>query len=139
MPQVGARISEEQELWLRRHFRSKSAGAEFLLPWAIAACAGAMAEVRARFTPEELKVVVDALEGTRILPEMAGTSYLRLAVCEACGRRGLCALHGADAGVLDGKLAALLEPQATALLVWASAYWHSPACAGASLDEYVAR
>ncbi len=35
MPQVAARINERQERWLKDYFRTKSAGAEFILPWAV--------------------------------------------------------------------------------------------------------
>lgn len=35
MPQVAARINEQQERWLKDYFRTKSAGAEFILPWAV--------------------------------------------------------------------------------------------------------
>ena len=35
MPQVAARISDNQERWLKDYFRTKSAGAEFILPWAV--------------------------------------------------------------------------------------------------------
>ena len=35
MPQVAARINDEQERWLKDYFRTKSAGAEFILPWAV--------------------------------------------------------------------------------------------------------
>ena len=30
MPQVAARINEQQERWLKDYFRTKSAGAEFI-------------------------------------------------------------------------------------------------------------
>ena len=35
MPQVAARISTDHEKWLKDFFKTKSAGAEFILPWAV--------------------------------------------------------------------------------------------------------
>ncbi len=35
MPQVAARITHDHEQWLKNYFRTKSAGAEFILPWAV--------------------------------------------------------------------------------------------------------
>lgn len=45
MPQVAARINDEQERWLKDYFRTKSAGAEFILPWAVDTFFRAMANI----------------------------------------------------------------------------------------------
>ena len=46
MPQVAARINDEQERWLKDYFRTKSAGAEFILPWAVDTFFRAMANIK---------------------------------------------------------------------------------------------
>ena len=60
MPQVAARINDEQERWLKDYFRTKSAGAEFILPWAVDTFFRAMANIKQMFTAGELKTIVEA-------------------------------------------------------------------------------
>ena len=65
MPQVAARINDEQERWLKDYFRTKSAGAEFILPWAVDTFFRAMANIKQMFTAGELKTIVEAHKDTR--------------------------------------------------------------------------
>ena len=51
MPQVAARINEQQERWLKDYFRTKSAGAEFILPWAVDTFFRAITTIKGTFTP----------------------------------------------------------------------------------------
>ena len=55
MPQVAARINDEQERWLKDYFRTKSAGAEFILPWAVDPFFRTLANTKQMFTAAELK------------------------------------------------------------------------------------
>jgi len=50
MPQVAARISSEQERWLKDYFRTKSAGAEFILPWAVDTFFRAISSIKSIFS-----------------------------------------------------------------------------------------
>ena len=45
--------------------------------------------------------------------------------------------HGASRSSLETKLKRLDDTQATALMVWASAFWVSRNCSAESLDEYI--
>ena len=119
MPQVAARINDEQERWLKDYFRTKSAGAEFILPWAVDTFFRAMANIKQMFTVGELKTIVEAHKDTRLLPDHTRLSYLLLRVSDAC------------------KLKSLDDTQATALMVWASAFWVSRNCSAGNLDEYI--
>ncbi len=80
MPQVAARINDEQERWLKDYFRTKSAGAEFILPWAVDTFFRAMANIKQMFTAAELKTIVEAHKDTRLLPDHTRLSYLLLRV-----------------------------------------------------------
>lgn len=84
MPQVAARINDEQERWLKDYFRTKSAGAEFILPWAVDTFFRAMANIKQMFTAGELKTIVEAHKDTRLLPDHTRLSYLLLRVSDAC-------------------------------------------------------
>ena len=60
MPQVAARISEEQERWLKDYFRTNSAGAEFILPWAVDTFFRAIASIKGMSDAAERNTLVEA-------------------------------------------------------------------------------
>ena len=53
MPQVAARITNEQEKWLKDYFRTKSAGAEFILPWVVDTFFRAISNIKQIFSDSE--------------------------------------------------------------------------------------
>ena len=137
MPQVAARISPDQERWLKDYFRTKSAGAEFILPWAVDTFFRAIMSIKSAFTAGELKTIVEAHKDTRLLPDATRLSYLLLRVMDACDTTGIHAAHGVGKAALEAKLKRLDDTQATAIMVWASAFWVSRNCTAESLDEYI--
>ena len=72
MPQVAARINEEQERWLKDYFRTKSAGAEFILPWAVDTFFRGISNVKSIFTPAELKTIVESYLDDVVYPIYSG-------------------------------------------------------------------
>mgnify|MGYP000908055158 CR=1 FL=1 len=68
MPQVAARINEQQERWLKDYFRTKSAGAEFILPWAVDTFFRAITTIKGTFTGPELKTILEAHRDQRLIP-----------------------------------------------------------------------
>ena len=137
MPQVAARINEDQERWLKDYFRTKSAGAEFILPWAVDTFFRAITTIKSMFTAEELKTVVEAHKDMKLMPDNSRLSYLLLRVSDACEINHVHLRHGASRSSLESKLKTLDVTQATALMVWASAFWVSRNCSAESLDEYI--
>ena len=137
MPQVAARISDEQERWLKDYFRTKSAGAEFILPWAVDTFFRAITSTKAVIEPAELKTIVEAYKDVKVTPDSTSKSYLMLRVMGACDKNHANERFGASRSSLEAKLRYLDETQATALMVWASAYWVSRNCTATSLDEYI--
>lgn len=137
MPQVAARISHDQEKWLKDYFRTKSAGAEFILPWAVDTFFRAISTIKNTFTAGELKTIVEAHKDVRLLPENTRASYLILRVMDACDVNLLHTRHGASKANLEAKLKRLDDTQATALMVWSAAYWVSRNCSADTLDEYI--
>ena len=71
MPQVAARINPEQERWLQDYFRTKSAGAEFILPWAVDTFFRAIMSLKETFSPSELKTIVQAHKDTTQTPKIS--------------------------------------------------------------------
>ncbi|MDR0466585.1 MAG: hypothetical protein LBH94_04420 [Deltaproteobacteria bacterium] len=137
MPQVAARISDEQEKWLKDYFRTKSAGAEFILPWAVDTFFRAIGSIKGLFSGAELKTIVDAHKDMKLLPDHTRQSYLLLRINDACDVGNLHVRHGASKSSLEAKVKRLDDTQATALMVWASAFWVSRNCSAENLDEYI--
>ncbi len=137
MPQVAARISDEQERWLKDYFRTKSAGAEFLLPWAVDTFFRAINSIKSIFSGAELKTIVEAHKDLKLLPDHTRQSYLLLRIADACDVANLHVKHGASKSSLEAKVKRLDDTQATALMVWASAFWVSRNCSAENMDEYI--
>ena len=122
MPQVAARISNDQEKWLKDYFRTKSAGAEFILPWAVDTFFRAIASIKTIFSSSELKTIIEAHRDMRLLPDHTRLNYLLLRIADACDVNNIHAKHGASRSSLEAKIKSLDDTQATALMVWASAF-----------------
>lgn len=137
MPQVAARINNEQEKWLKDYFRTKSAGAEFILPWAVDVFFRATSSIKQTFTPAELKTLVELHKDMRLSPEQSRLSYLLLRLSDACELTRIHEKFGASRTSLEGKLKNLDDTQVTALMIWASAFWVSKSCSVEDLDQYV--
>jgi len=137
MPQVAARISGDQEKWLKDYFRTKSAGAEFILPWAVDTFFRAISSIKDQFTAPELKTIVEAHKDIRLMPEQTRLDYLLLRVQDACELNLLHTRHGAGKASLEAKLRRLDDTQAAALSVWAAAFWVSKNCTAENLDAYI--
>lgn len=137
MPQVAARINDDQERWLKDYFRTKSAGAEFILPWAVDTFFRAITNIKQIFTPAELKTIIESHKDIKLLPEHSRLAYLLLRVKDACDTNNLHLRHGANKANLEARLQSLDDTQATALMVWASAFWVSKHCSADNLDEYI--
>ncbi|MBQ3060561.1 MAG: hypothetical protein IJD16_09685 [Desulfovibrio sp.] len=137
MPQVAARINIEQERWLKDYFRTKSAGAEFILPWAVDTFFRAINAIKQMFSVAELKTIVEAHKDMKLMPDHTRLSYLLLRVADACDLNNVHMRHGASRSSLESKLKGLDDTQATALMVWASAFWVSRQCSAENLDDYI--
>ena len=92
---------------------------------------------KAVFEPAELKTIVEAYKDVKVTPDSTSKSYLMLRVMGACDKNHANERFGASRSSLEAKLRYLDETQATALMVWASAYWVSRNCTATSLDEYI--
>ncbi len=135
--QVAARINDDQERWLKDYFRTKSAGAEFILPWAVDTFFRAITGIKHIFSAAELKTIVEAHKDMKLMPDHTRLSYLLLRVTDACDINGVHLRHGASKSSLETKIKSLDDTQATALMVWASAFWVSRNCSAENMDEYI--
>jgi len=137
MPQVAARITPDHEKWLKDYFRTKSAGAEFILPWAVDTFFRALNGIKSLFSEPELKTIVEAHKDVKLLPDQSRLAYLQLRIQDACDLDLIHTRHGASKVNLEAKLKRIDDTQATALMIWATAFWVSKEVDAASLEEYV--
>lgn len=137
MPQVAARISQDHEKWLKEYFKTKSAGAEFILPWAVDVFFKSIRSVSSDFSVAELKTLLESHREVKLLPNQSKQAYLMLRVEEACEEKNVHIQHGASKSNLEVKLRRLTDLQATSLMIWATAYWTSKSWNDVSVDDYV--
>ncbi|BAV92530.1 hypothetical protein [Candidatus Desulfovibrio trichonymphae] len=137
MPQVAARINDDQERWLKDYLRTKSAGAEFILPWAVDTFFRAITNIKHLFSAAELKTIVEAHRDMKFMPDHTRLSYLLLHITDDCDNNSIHLRHGASKASMETKLKGLDDTQATALMVWASAFWVSRNCSATNLDGYI--
>ncbi|MDE5833392.1 MAG: hypothetical protein K2H64_10520 [Desulfovibrio sp.] len=139
MPQVAARINQDLERLLGEYFRTKSAGAEFILPWAIDTIFRSINDVKDVFSASELKTIAEAYKDAKLTPDTTRLKYLLLRISDACDLNNIHIRNGASKSSLMGKLQTLNDIQAAALMIWASAFWVSKARVSRNLDEYIAQ
>ncbi|WP_027179493.1 hypothetical protein [Maridesulfovibrio bastinii] len=137
MPQVAARITNDHEQWLKNYFKTKSAGAEFILPWAVDMFFKSLRSASKEFNIPELKTILEAYKGIKILPNQSKGAYLSLRVEEACDVDEVHVQFGASKVSLESKLKRLSDVQSTAIMIWANAFWVSKVWNGVSFDEYI--
>lgn len=137
MPQVAARITRDHEKWLKEYFKTKSAGAEFILPWAVDVFFKTIRNVSNDFSVSELKTILEAHRDVKLLPNQSKQAYLMLRVEEACDEKSVHIQHGASKNNLEVKMRRLSDLQATSVMIWATAYWTSRSWNGVSIDDYV--
>lgn len=137
MPQVAARVSDEHEQWLKEYFRTKSAGAEFVVPWAVDTFFRSINSVRGQFSAAELKTILEAHKDVKLLPDQSRLAYLQLRVQDACDLNMVHTKYGVSKANFEAKLKRLNDTQAAALMIWATAFWVSKENQESDMDEYV--
>lgn len=137
MPQVAARITTNHEQWLKEFFKTKSAGAEFILPWAVDTFFRAINNLKSMFSTAELKTIIEAHRDIRLLPDQSRVAYLQLRLQDACELDLVHTKHGSSYSTLEAKIKKLDDTQATALMIWATAYWVSKEYENVSIDDYL--
>lgn len=137
MAQVAARVSPEHEKWLKEYFRTKSAGAEFVVPWAVDTFFRSINQVKGMFSTAELMTVLEAHKDVKLLPEQSRLAYLQLRIQDACDINMLHSKYGTSKANLEAKLKRLNDTQAASLMIWASAFWVSKHWTEVDMEEYV--
>ncbi len=135
MPQL--QTNRQQVRQVKDYLSAKTIGAEFILPWAIDTFFQAIANFKKTFTSQELKALLETHKNLRLLPDHARISYLVLRFGNLCETDGLHKRYGINRANLEAKLRRLDDPQATALMVWASAFWVNHDGSAKDMDSYI--
>ena len=134
----GHSSADEQDVWIKDHFRSRTAGAEFMLPWTIDIWFGVVSELKKLFTAEELRTIIDAHKNIVVDASHLRASHLLAHVPELCGKKELDKKHGSSQPALETKFRQLDDTQAAVLVLWASAFWRGQTCSAQALEKYSA-
>jgi hypothetical protein len=137
MPQVAARINNDHEKWLKSYFKTKSAGAEFLMAWSVDMIFRTIRQTVKEFSLAELKTIIESYKNVKLLPEQTKLLYFQIRIQEACDAYGINNNYGVSKSALERKIARLKDVQAAALMIWSSAYWTSKTWKNVSLEDYV--
>ena len=139
MKNINARVSEKSEKFLTENFRSKGAGAEYILAALPAASRKFIGlDMKGRFTSHELKLMIDVMNGTILTPEIAGL-HLPINVRDGIALDGLDEKWSIDGKALEAKLTQMSTPELLILEIWIQGFWQAvPTDCGQDLDEYIA-
>lgn len=130
MGKLGPRISESAEKWLTENFETKNAGGEFVLEAFPALYKRGLAELRGKFSGNELALLVDTFNSTMIYPPHVGQS-VELCAADSMDLDGTDAKWGVEREVFLEKLAALTFFEKACLEIFVKSFWSSPTTGGA--------
>ena len=137
MKNINARVNEKTETFLTDNFRTKSAGAEYILAaWPAASRKFIGLDMKGKFTAGEIKLMIDVMNGTMLSHEMAG-QHLPLNVTDGIMLDNLDEKFGVDAVKLNRDLAGMSTPELMILEIWIQGFWHAVTDHGQDMDEYI--
>lgn len=129
-------INAQQSAQIKDYYRTKHAGTEFILPWAVDVFFTAVAHIKEYFSTAELKTIVAAHHYVQLSMESTNATALQLLIQSACDRDAVHIQYGASREVLEAKIRKLDDKDAVALMVWAASFWTSGKTSAADLDAY---
>ena len=121
---IGPRVGKAAEAWLEERFRTRTAGAEYILGMMPRMYARTMEGLKGKFTRAELRVMVEVGNGLELTPGLAG-QHLEADCADGMALDGL----GEKYGVQDGedfllRVALLTDFERACLEIWANGYWY---------------
>lgn len=118
---IGPRIEPAVEEYLKTVSRSVNAGAEYAIQSFPPLYRRTLMELKGRFTEDELKLIIDVMKGTKLMPTHAG-NHLIANVEDGIALDGLDKKWGANP---KEKLRELTVYQVAALEIWATSFWQA--------------
>lgn len=137
MKNINARANERTVEYLASHFKTKGAGAEYILAaWPVAARKFICLDMKGKFSDKELGLMIDVMNGKTLSPELAG-QQLPLNVADGIALDGLDEKWGVAADRLNDKLASMSTPELMILEIWIQGSWQAVTDSDQDLNEYI--
>jgi hypothetical protein len=119
---LGPRVSDSAAAWLEYNFSSRGAGAEFVLEAFPELYRRALHSLKGRFSAGELSLMVDMLNATWIMPNLAG-QHLEICASDSMALDGTDVKWGVDRAPFLAKIKALSLFERACLEIWCRAFW----------------
>ena len=124
MLKIGPRISEKTSEWLTCQFSSRNAGAEYLLEVVPQLYRRTLRDLRGRFTPGELSLMLDCMNATMLTPQLAG-QQLAINCIDSMELDLTAEKWSVDRQAFTERLQALSLWESACLEIWARGFWES--------------
>jgi hypothetical protein len=137
MKKITPRINEKSEEFFKTNFKSVNSGAEYLLE-SIPAVARIYAgyQLKGKFTADELKLIIDVMNGTMLTAQFAG-QHLLPNVQDGIALDHLDEKWEIDADKLKEKIKSLSIPDIFFLEIWIQGFWQQNTESGVELEKYI--
>jgi len=121
---LGPRISDTAATWLSAHFSTRNAGAEYILEAFPELYRRVLRDLKGRFTPGELSLLLDVMNGHMLTPQLAGQSLI-ISCVDSMALDGTDTKWGVDAQGFADSLQGCRPFELACLEIWAQAFWES--------------
>lgn len=121
---LGPRISDTAATWLSAHFSSRNAGAEYILEAFPELYRRVLRDLDGRFTPGELSLMLDVMNGHMLTPQLAGQSLI-ISCVDSMDLDGTGEKWKIDPEGFTDSLQGLRPFELACLEIWARAFWES--------------
>jgi hypothetical protein len=118
---IGPRISDATAAWLEGNFQSRNAGAQYVLGAFPELCRVTLRELKGRFSPGELSLMIDALQGTLPTPQLAG-QHLEASIVDAIELDKLDGKWSVRRASIMGKIMDLTLLERCCLEIWCCSF-----------------
>ena len=137
MKKITPRISEKSEIFFKNNFKNVNSGVEYLLE-AIPAIARVYAgyQLKGKFTGDELKLMIDVMNGTMLTAQFAG-QHLLANIQDGIVLDHLDEKWKVDSDKIQEKIKNLSIPDIFFLEIWIQGFWQQNTESGVDLNKYI--
>ena len=121
---ITARLTDSTEQFYARNFRNKTGGAEFVLDAFPVLYKRALADLRGKFSPGEISLMLDAFNSTFVDPRQLG-QHLELCASDSMALERTDEKWGVDPPVFIAKIRGLTFFERACLEIFVRAFWES--------------
>ena len=134
MKRTSPRVSVNSETWITSNFSSLNGGSEYILEATANVAKRMRARIKQIFSPSELSLMIDCMNGTILTPSLAG-QIIGLNVSDAIELDSLDEKWGVPKGGIIEKLDALSIPETMHLEIWCQGFWEQQP--DTTLEDYI--